>query len=96
MPLPGGKAEVVLSDLNLSDWGSWVVGRTGIYFVRRNPTTIQFVSFTDGTIREVFAPPRQMPYLGRALSLSGDGRSLLFAMIDHSDDEVMRVDLAGL
>jgi Tol biopolymer transport system component/DNA-binding winged helix-turn-helix (wHTH) protein len=96
MPLLGEKAEVVLSDLNLSDWGSWVVGRTGIYFVRRNPTTIQFVSFADGTIREVFAPSRQMPYLGRALSLSGDGRSLLFAMINHSDDEVMRVDLAGL
>ena len=64
--------------------------------VRRNPTTIQFVSFANGTTREVFAPSRQMPFLGRALSLSGDERSLRFAMIDHSDDEVMRVELAGL
>ena len=36
-----------------------------------------------------------MPYLGRALSLSPDGRSLLFSMIEHSDDELMTVDLAG-
>ena len=96
VPIAGGEAEVVLSDLGIADWGSWVVGPAGIYFVDHNPTTIRFVSFADGAIREVFVPPKQMPYLGRALSLSGDGRSLLFAMIDHSDDEVMRVELAGL
>ena len=96
LPVTGGTAEVVLADLDLSDWGSWAVGRTGIYFVSRGPTTIQFVDFTDGTIRPVFAPSRQIPYLGRSLSLSEDGHSLLFTMIDHSDDEVMRVELAGL
>ena len=95
-PVAGGEAEIILAELDLSDWGSWVVARTGIYFVRRNPTTIQFISFVDRTIRPVFTPSRQMPYLGRCLSLTGDGRSLLFTMIDHSDDEVMRVDLAGL
>jgi len=37
-----------------------------------------------------------MPCLARNLSLSPDGRTLLFALIDHSDDEVMLVDLPSL
>ena len=96
MPVAGGEAELILPDLDLAAWGSWAVGRDGIYFVRRAPTTIQFVRFDDRTTHEIFAPPRQVPYFGRSLSLSADGRSLLFSMIDHSDDEVMRVDLSGL
>ncbi len=71
-------------------------GRSPIYFVHRGPTNIQFMSFADGSTQTVFAPSKQMPYLGRCLSLSADGRSLLFAMIDYSDDEVMRVDIGGL
>ena len=82
----------MVEDLDLSDWGSWVVGESGIYYVRRGPTTIGFAPSDGGESRLVYQPAKQMPYLAPSLSLSGDGRSLLFAMIDHSDDEVMRVD----
>lgn len=96
LPASGGEAERVLSDLDLPDWGSWVVADHGIYYLRRGPTTIAFADFDGAEPRSVYTPPKQIPFLGRALSLSADGRSLLFSMIDHSDDEVMTVDLAGL
>lgn len=95
MAIAGGSGEAVLQDLDLADWGSWVVGATGVYFVTRSPTSVQFVNFTDGSTHTAFAPSKQVPYLGRCLSLSPGGRSILFSMIDHSDDEVMRVDLVA-
>lgn len=95
-PPQGGPAEVVLEELSLSDWGNWVVGRDGIYFVQRDPTTLRFLDFASGEVRTAFAPSKQVPFLERSLSLSPDGRSLLLALIDHSDDEILRVDMAGL
>jgi len=96
MPVDGGTSVRVLSDLDLSDWGSWAVADHGIYYLRRGPTTVGFASFDGSPPRLVYAPPKQMPYFGRALSLSSNGRALLLTQIDHSDDEVMTVDMAGL
>ncbi len=96
MPVAGGASRQLLRNLDLADWGSWVVAADGIYFVGRRPTSIRYVRFDRSEPQVVFEPPKQMPYLSRDLSLSPDGRSLLFSMIDHSDDEVMTADLAGL
>lgn len=68
----------------------------GLWFVTRGPTTISFLGFQDDRPRVVYFPPKQMPYLEPSISLSNDGRSLIFSMIDHSDDEVMRVEFDGL
>ncbi len=37
-----------------------------------------------------------VPILGGSAERLADGSALLFSMIDHSDDEVMTVDLADL
>jgi Tol biopolymer transport system component/DNA-binding winged helix-turn-helix (wHTH) protein len=92
MPVEGGAAELVLPGGTLSDWGSWVVGERGIYHVARSPTRIVFSPFGEEESITVHAPDKQIPYLGRALSLSADGRALLFSLIDHSDDEIMAVE----
>ncbi len=96
VPVNGGAAVQVLSDLNLSDWGSWEVADRGIYYLRRGPTTLGFAPFDGSSPRLLYVPSKQVPYLERALSLSHDGRALLFSQIGHSDDEVMTVDLVGL
>ncbi len=96
VPVVGGVPRQVLADLDLADWGSWVLATEGIYYLRRGPTTIGFANFDSTPTQVVFEPSKQMPYLSRDVSLSPDGRSLLFSMIDHSDDEVMTADLIGL
>ncbi|MEM7354014.1 MAG: hypothetical protein AAF657_24645, partial [Acidobacteriota bacterium] len=93
--LAGGEPERLIDDLSLIDWGSWVVGRDGIYYLRRNPTEIAFRPFDRDEPSSVYQPPKQMPYLARNLSLAPDGQTLLFAMIDRSDNEVIRVDWGG-
>jgi Tol biopolymer transport system component/DNA-binding winged helix-turn-helix (wHTH) protein len=94
MDLADGSAELVLPGLNLSDWGSWVAGDHGIYYVTRSPTTIAYAPFGEAQPLSIHQPTKQIPYLGRALSLSADGKRLLFSLIDHSDDEVMAVEQA--
>lgn len=95
-PVGGGASTLVVDDLDLSDWGTWDVGARGIYYLRRRPTALWLAPLDGSAPRLVDSPPRQVPYLGRALSLSPDGRSLLLAQIAYSDDEVMTVDMAGL
>jgi hypothetical protein len=94
MPVAGGQAELVLSGLSLSDWGSWVVGEHGIYYVTRSPMTIAYSPFGEAPPITIHEPTKTIPYLGRALSLSADGKRMLFSLIDHSDDEVMAVEQA--
>jgi Tol biopolymer transport system component/DNA-binding winged helix-turn-helix (wHTH) protein len=94
MPVAGGQAELVLSGLSLSDWGSWVAGEHGIYYVTRSPMTIAYSPFGEAPPITIHEPTKTIPYLGRALSLSADGKRMLFSLIDHSDDEVMAVEQA--
>ena len=100
MPLAGdgGPPELVLAGPGIADWGSWVVDDRGLWFVTHNPTTISFLDFESDAAepRVVYTPSKQVPYFGRVISLSSDGRALLFSMIDHSDDEIMRVELEGI
>ena len=96
MPLDGGPAEEVIADLGIDDWGSWAVSDRGIFYVQHNPTGIWLQPLDGRPPFMVHEPAKQMPYLGRALSVRADGGALLFSMIDHSDDEVMRVDMAGI
>ena len=94
MPLAGGEAEQQVADLDPSDWGSWVVGERGIHYLRRGPTAIAFAGFDGSPPRVSFEPDKQVPFFSRALSLSPDGRALLFTRIASGDDEVMLADLA--
>lgn len=77
----------LLGEIEHSKWGSWAVGRAGIYFVQRSPTSIAHLRFCARNPTTVYEPPKQIPYFGRALSLSACGDALL-STIDHSDDEV--------
>jgi hypothetical protein len=49
----------------------------------------------DRTTTVLRRPEKQVPYLVRSVGVSADGRTLVFSMIDHSDDEVLVVDLTS-
>lgn len=91
-PLAGGEPTLLVEDLDLLDWASWTVATGGVYYVRRGPTEIVYQPFA-GDALVVYEPGNQLPYHAHDLSLSPDGRQLLFASIDRSDDEVMWVEM---
>ena len=93
MPTGGGEGECIVADLDFSDWASWTVRRSGIYFLRRDTMTIVLHRFADGREIEIHQPAKNLPALGRALSVSIDEDLLVFAMIGRSDDEILTVDL---
>ena len=92
MPVEGGVVEEVIPDLGINDWGNWTVSDQGVFYVQHSPTRILLQPTAGGPPVVVHEPAKQMPYLGRALSIRADGGALLFSMIDHSDDEVMRAE----
>ncbi len=89
MPVDGGPAEQVVSEMELYDWGSWAVTERGIYFLQRGPTRVEYLSLESGERHILHTPSKQMPLLGRPLSYSPARGALLFSVIDHSDDEVL-------
>jgi Tol biopolymer transport system component len=90
MPLSGGEESQVLpSVVNRS----FFPGNDGIYFIpgpgADGKHAIQFLSYATGRVRTVAAmsgPPQE------GLSVSPDGRSLLFSQLDESGSDLMLVE----
>ncbi|HYU78126.1 MAG TPA: protein kinase [Vicinamibacterales bacterium] len=91
----GGDDSRVLE--SLSDWSRFALTEEGIYFIpaRRPPVrtssdyTIDFFRMSNGRIRTV-AQTDKLPFLG--LTVSPDGRSLLYSQIDQSGTDLMLVE----
>lgn len=98
-PTRGGAPTLMLAGYDVVDWASWSVGSHHLYFARhglvdnyRRPTIEAFDLVTQA-LTVLQRPEQQMPYFSRSLTLSADGKTLIFSTIDHSDDEVLVVDL---
>lgn len=91
---PRRPATLVLPDLRAQDWGNWVVVPDGIYYAQQGTQALAFYAFATRTTTEIFTPARTVSFIGPALTLSPDERTLLFGQIERSDDEVMLVDFA--
>jgi Tol biopolymer transport system component len=90
MPLSGGEETQVLPSVHARDF---FVVNEGIYFIPAPGTdrksSIQFLSFATAKVKTV-APMSGLPYEG--LSVSPDGRSLLFAQWDELGIDLMLVE----
>ncbi len=93
MPVRGGEAVLVISDFSPSDWGNWVVGAAGIYFVQHSTKAIAFYAFASGTITALYTPTKTISFIGPALTVSPEERLILFGQIERSEDEIMLLDL---
>jgi Tol biopolymer transport system component len=89
IPVIGGEESQVLPSVA---WRSFCLVNEGIYFVPEpgadRKSSIQFLTFATGKVKTV------APILGpsRGLSVSPDGRSLLFSQIDEAGTDLMLVE----
>ena len=96
MPTAGGGESLILDTLMPGDWGNWVLTKQGIYFITRDPTRARTVlSFFDvdtETIREVIPLVQAPPMHQAGLTLSPDGRWMLYPQIDRTESDLMFVE----
>jgi Tol biopolymer transport system component len=90
MPVSGGEESQVLRSVH---WRAFSLVNEGIYFIPDpgpdGKSSIQFLSFATGKVKRV-APISRPPTEG--LSVSPDGRSLLFSQIDEEGSDLMLVE----
>ena len=89
MPLSGGEESQVLQSVA---WDAFYLAKEGIYFIpgpAYTKSSIQFLSFVTGKMKTV-APMSASQYTG--LSVSPDGRFLLFSQIDEVVSDLKLVE----
>jgi Tol biopolymer transport system component len=90
MPVEGGPESQVLPSLYGVD--NFAVTKEGIYFVRgaqNSEAVISFMSFSSRTIEDLATV--KLP-VGRGLTVSPDGNSILFTQFDRADSDLYLVD----
>ncbi|MBO6577239.1 MAG: PD40 domain-containing protein [Rhodothermales bacterium] len=89
MPRSGGSAERITTDIRPWHWGSWAPVGDSLIFVRQSGA----IAVQRGAaVRDLYRPEKRLSGAGPAITLSPDGRSIVFARVERSDDEVMLVD----
>ena len=92
MPVDGGEESPVPEFSKAVFWGQWAVGEQGICFVNtESRSAIEFFSFTTGQVTEVAALEKKV-LGGPSLSVSSDGRWILFVQIDRNDSDLMLLE----
>ena len=92
VPVEGGEESQVLES---SFGGIYEVVEEGVYFVP--PSTpkagfsVQFLRFATGAVEHVMSLERQPP-LGMRLSVSPDGRSILYSQVEDFQSDIMLVE----
>jgi dipeptidyl aminopeptidase/acylaminoacyl peptidase len=73
----------------------WAVSDHGIYFVRLEASSsrshIEFFSFATGQVTQIVALEKKV-FGGPSLSVSRDGRSILYVQLDRNDSDLMLVE----
>jgi Tol biopolymer transport system component len=91
MPLQGGQETEVLSDVEGGGWPNWGVTADGIYYLRyRNfrVVTIDFFEFATGKTIPIWTLEKEP---GWGLSLSRDGKSIVYIQSEFSESNLMMV-----
>jgi hypothetical protein len=87
----GGEEREVLGAL--SYWSNFAVADQGIYFIPRFEwaagSSIQFFNFANETIRPIAATEKPV---FRGLSVSPDGRWILYSQADQGGSDLMLVE----
>jgi Tol biopolymer transport system component len=92
IPVEGGAETPVLDHHQAGFWRVWTVTEQGIYFATaENPSRplIEFFSFATGQVTQIAALEKPF-YLG--LSVSPDGRWLIYSQLDQSGSDIMLME----
>jgi Tol biopolymer transport system component len=87
-----GSEELVLESLESFGW--WALGPKGIYFFEANGTSVRLKLFDQATKRahELAALTKPVPGFTPALTVSPDGRAVVFLQFDEVGSEIMLMD----
>jgi Tol biopolymer transport system component len=93
-PTTGGLEERVDAQLNNIEWGNWAITSKGIYFLRQVGSQGAYIGFYDFGLRRVIrvGSTNKPVDVGQSnLSVSPDGRWLLYSEIDQLVSDIMLV-----
>ena len=97
VPVEGGEETLVLDTHKAGYWSAWTVVEQGIYFLTAEQPArpaIEFFSFTTGRVTEIV--PLTKPFRPwtnpEGLSVSIDGRWILYTQEDRADMDIMLVE----
>jgi Tol biopolymer transport system component/serine/threonine protein kinase len=95
VPTSGGEETLVLDVQHSGYWRQWTVVEQGIYFITAdtpNRPLIQFLNFATGKVTTVFALEKPLPGTLSGLSVSPDGRQLLWVQADQTNSDLMLME----
>lgn len=96
VPVDGGN-ETAVPELNQAGyWRSWAVARNGIYFISHEgdapPRPVRFFDFLTRQLSTVGKMDREPTWATPGLSVSSDGRAILYAQIDRKASTIMMIE----
>jgi hypothetical protein len=95
MPIEGGEEQQVPELLDAGYWRYWAVADDGIYFVAFVASArpqIKFFSFAARRVTQLGVLERDPLHGPPGLTVSPDGRSVLYAQADQSISDIMLVE----
>ena len=95
VPANGGDEELLPALSRAGYWRSWSMVKQGICFIAKEAgaqQTIRFFSFATRRVTPLVKVNNEALWWQPGLALSPDGRRLLFAQLDHTNDEIMLME----
>jgi Tol biopolymer transport system component len=88
VPVEGGQETLVLKELDTGLLDCWGMTDEGIYFFNYHTDAIDFFNFATRRITQIAKPEKR----GGGLSVSPDGRWILFSQVDVDTSHIMMVE----
>lgn len=95
VPAAGGEEASVIPALKPGYWSYWIPQKDGIYFLDRiepGHCAVMFYSFQTAKSTQVGMMPKEPPYGDSGLTISTDGKSMLYPHVDHGGSNIMLVE----
>ncbi len=95
IPVEGGEEAPVLDHHQAGLWRSWAVVEQGIYFITAETPArplIEFFGFVTGRVTQVATLERPIPRGIAGISVSPDGRWLLYTQLDQRGSDIMLME----
>ena len=95
-PVDGGEESQVLAELSPRDWGNWAVVDQRVFYIHRSrPNRILAYDLSTSRVDTLFTTDYTIPTMDPALSVSADGRWVLFGQSERSEGDIMLVEGFG-
>ncbi len=89
---PSGAESIVVSSLMPGDWGNWAATDGGVYYIQRGNdyrhAAIVYQEIGSNHLRTIHVMAQPPVFGGGGLTISPDGKTILFAQVDRDDTNI--------